>query len=59
MTSYVCLWALGYVSSRKIEPLVKAAEGSTDRDLAWTPDGHTILMSSGTRVFAWTRGAAG
>ena len=47
------------VSSRKIEPLVKAVEGSTDRDLAWTPDGHSILMSSGTRVFAWTRGAAG
>jgi hypothetical protein len=23
------------------------------------PDGQTLLMSSGTRVFSWTRGAAG
>ena len=47
------------VSTRRIEPLVKAVEGSADRDMAWTPDGQSILMSSGTRVFAWTRGAAG
>jgi hypothetical protein len=47
------------VSTRKIEALVKAVEGSADRDMTWTPDGQTILMSSGTRVFAWTRGAAG
>jgi hypothetical protein len=47
------------VSSRKIEPLVKAAEGSSDRDYAWMPDGKTIVMSSGTKVMSWTRGAAG
>ena len=47
------------VATRKIEPLVKAVEGSTDRDMAWTPDGQTVLMSAGTKVFSWTRGAAG
>ena len=47
------------VPTRKIEPLVKAVEGSTDRDMAWTPDGQTVLMSAGTKVFSWTRGAAG
>ena len=47
------------VATRKIEPLVKAVEGSTDRDMAWTPDGQTVLMSAGTKVFSWARGAAG
>lgn len=47
------------VSSRKIEPLVKAVDGSSDRDMAWMPDGKTIVMSSGTRVFAWTRSQSG
>jgi hypothetical protein len=47
------------VASKKIDVLVKAVEGSSDRDMAWMPDGKTILMSSGTKVFAWTRGAAG
>jgi len=47
------------VDTKKIEPLVKAVEGSGDRDCAWMPDGKTILMSSGTKVFSWTRGAAG
>ena len=27
--------------------------------MAWTPDGQTVLMSAGTKVFSWTRGAAG
>jgi hypothetical protein len=27
--------------------------------MAWTPDGRTVLMSAGTRVLSWTRGAAG
>jgi hypothetical protein len=45
--------------SKKIETLVKAVEGSSDRDYAWLPDGRTILMSSGTKLFSWTRGAAG
>jgi Tol biopolymer transport system component len=47
------------VDSKKIEPIGKAVEGSADRDMAWMPDGRTILMSSGTKVFSWTRGAAG
>jgi len=46
------------VDSKKVEPIVKAVEGSADRDMAWMPDGRTILMSSGTKVFSWTRGAA-
>jgi hypothetical protein len=45
--------------SNTIEPLVKAVDGSTDRDMAWMPDGRTLLMSAGTKVFSWTRGAAG
>ena len=36
---------------------MKAVEGSSDRDMAWMPDGKTILMSSGTKIFSWTRGA--
>jgi len=47
------------ISSKAIEPLVKAVDGSTDRDMAWMPDGRTILMSSGTKIFSWTRGAPG
>lgn len=47
------------INSKKMDPLVKAAEGSSDRDYAWMPDGKTILMSSGTKVMSWTRGAAG
>jgi Tol biopolymer transport system component len=47
------------VSTKAIEPLVKAVDGSADHDMAWTPDGRTVLMSAGTRVLSWTRGAAG
>jgi len=47
------------VNTKKIDPLVKAAEGSSDRDYAWMPDGKVIVMSSGTKVMSWTRGAAG
>jgi hypothetical protein len=25
--------------------------------MAWTADGKTILMSGGTKVYSWTRGA--
>ena len=46
------------ITSKKIDPLVKAVEGSSDRDMAWLPDGKTMLMSSGTKVFSWTRGVA-
>lgn len=47
------------INTRKIAPLVKAAEGSSDRDYAWMPDGKTILMSAGTKILSWTKGAAG
>ena len=48
------------VDSKKIEPIVEAPEaaGSGDRDMAWMPDGKTILLSSGSRVMAWARGDA-
>ena len=46
------------IDSRKIDTLIRTVEGSSDRDYAWMPDGKTVLMSSGTKVFAWTRGAA-
>ena len=45
------------ISTKKIDPLVKTAEGSSDRDNAWMPDGKTIVMSAGTRIMSWTRGA--
>lgn len=47
------------ITTKKIEPLVKTVDGSSDRDNAWMPDGKTILMSSGTKVFSWTRGDQG
>ena len=47
------------ISSKAIEPLVKAVDGSTDHDMAWMPNGRTLLMSSGTKIFSWTRGTAG
>lgn len=47
------------IDSRKIDTLAAAAAGSSDRDYAWLPDGRTILMSSGTKIMSWTRGAAG
>ena len=47
------------IGSKAIEPLVKTVDGSTDHDMAWMPDGRTLLMSSGTKIFSWTRGAAG
>jgi hypothetical protein len=46
------------VDSKKIEPLTKVVEGSTERDMAWMPDGRTILMSGGTKVFSWRRGGS-
>jgi hypothetical protein len=46
------------VTSKKIDPLVKAVAGSADRDMAWMPDGKTMIMSAGTKIFSWTRGAA-
>lgn len=45
------------VDSKQIEPLTKVVEGNNDRDMAWMPDGKTILMSGGTKIFSWTRGA--
>jgi hypothetical protein len=45
--------------TKKIEMLVKVVDGNTERDMAWMPDGKTMLMSGGTKVFSWTRGAQG
>ena len=47
------------IDSKKIDALVKAAEGSSDRDYAWLPDGKTIVMSAGAKIVSWTRGASG
>lgn len=47
------------IDSRQVVPLVRTAEGSSDRDYAWMPDAQTILMSTGTKVLSWTRGAGG
>ena len=47
------------INTKKIDPLVKAAEGSSDRDYAWLPDGKTVLMSAGTKIMSWTRGGTG
>jgi dipeptidyl aminopeptidase/acylaminoacyl peptidase len=42
-------------ASGEITPLVRVVDGSGERDVAWTPDG-TLLMTAGTRIFAWQRG---
>ena len=47
------------VDTKKIDALVKAVAGDTERDMTWMPDGKTILMSGGTKVYSWTRGASG
>jgi Tol biopolymer transport system component len=47
------------IATGKIDTLVKAVEGNSERDMAWMPDGKTILMSAGTKIMSWTRGAAG
>lgn len=47
------------VDSGKIDPLTRTVAESSDRDMAWMPDGKTILMAGGTKVYAWTRGANG
>jgi Tol biopolymer transport system component len=47
------------IDSKKIDTLTKVVEGNTERDMTWLPDGKTILMSGGTKVYSWTRGATG
>ena len=46
-------------ATKKIDSLVKAVEGSSDRDMAWMPDGKTMVMSAGSKIFSWTQGATG
>jgi Tol biopolymer transport system component len=41
--------------TQRIERLIRTVPDSTERDCAWMPDG-TLLMSSGTRLFAWRPG---
>lgn len=47
------------IDSKKIESLTKVVDGNNERDMTWMPDGKTILMSGGTKVYSWTRGASG
>lgn len=47
------------VDSKQIDPLTKVVEGNHERDMTWTADGKTILMSGGTKVYAWSRGGSG
>jgi len=47
------------IASKKIVPLARAVDGNAEKDMAWMPDGRTVLMSGGTKVFSWTPGAAG
>jgi WD40-like Beta Propeller Repeat len=42
-------------ASGAVTPLVRAVAGSEDAYTAWMPDG-TLLMSAGTKIFAWQRG---
>jgi hypothetical protein len=44
------------ITTKKIDPLMKTVDGSSDRDMAWMPDGRTVLMSAGSKVLSWTRG---
>jgi hypothetical protein len=34
--------------------LGKVVEGSNDRDMAWMPDGATILMAGGTKIYSYS-----
>ena len=47
------------IATKKIDILVKAVDGSSERDMAWTPDGKTILMTAATKIYSWTRGQSG
>ena len=42
-------------ASGQVETITATVEGSMDRDYEWLPDGRTILMSAGTKVFATSR----
>ena len=45
------------VDSKKIDALTRVVEGNSERDMTWMPDGKTILMSGGSKIYSWTRGA--
>jgi Tol biopolymer transport system component len=47
------------IDTKKIDALTKVVDGNHERDMAWMPDGKTILMSGGTKIYSWTRGASG
>jgi len=44
-------------STGRSERITATVKGSFDRDYEWMPDGQTLLMSAGSKVFAWSRGA--
>lgn len=41
----------------RTERVTATVKDSVDRDYEWMPDGQTLLMSAGTKVFAWSRAA--
>jgi hypothetical protein len=43
------------VDDKNITTVTTVVEGSSDRDTAWMPD-RTLLMSAGTKLFAWRQG---
>jgi hypothetical protein len=45
-------------ASGRVSLLTPAVDGSTEADLAWTPDG-TLLMVKGSMLFSWMRGQSG
>jgi hypothetical protein len=45
-------------ATREISTLTPAPRGSTEADLAWTPDG-TLLMVQGNVLYGWKRGESG
>lgn len=46
------------IDSKQIDTLTRVVDGNTERDMAWMPDGKTIIMSGGTKIYSWTRGAS-
>jgi Tol biopolymer transport system component len=44
------------IDTKQIDSLTKVVDGNHERDMAWTADGKTILMSGGTKIYSWTRG---
>ena len=50
-----------HMEGKDLVRLAKVVEGNNERDMAWMPDGVTILMSGGTKIYSynWMRPADG